>query len=92
MNKQQLIQALKDQHGLSDPEASKIVDLFFDEMAHALSKGDRVEIRGLCTLAVKRYKAYQGRNPKTGQKVKVKSKKLPCFKAGTDLKKRLNSN
>jgi integration host factor subunit beta len=51
--------------------------MFFDEMSNALAKGDRAEIRGLCSFYVKKYKAYSGRNPKTGEKVKVKPKKLP---------------
>ena len=89
MNKQQFIQTLKNEQGLSDQEACKIVNLFFDEIARALSKGDRVEIRGLCSFCVKKYKAYQGRNPRTGKKVRVKSKKLPFFKIGKDLKNRV---
>jgi integration host factor subunit beta len=46
-------------------------------MSEALSKGDRVELRGLCSFFVKKYKSYTGRNPKTGEKVKVAGKKLP---------------
>ena len=64
------------------------MNLFFDEMANALANGDRVEIRGLCSFFVKKYKAYSGRNPKTGKKVKVKPKKLPFFKCGLELKDR----
>ena len=59
-------------------------------MANALADGDRVEIRGLCTLQVKEYKGYTGRNPKTGKPVSVRSKKLPHFKAGTELKQRVD--
>ncbi len=79
MNKLELIQALKESNGLSKSEAATIVVLFFNEMANALAKGDRVEIRGLCSFYVKKYKAYAGRNPKTGEKVKIKGKKLPFF-------------
>jgi len=67
-----------------------IVDMFFDEMSNALAKGDRVEIRGLCSFYVKKYKAYSGRNPKTGIKVKIKPKKLPFFKCGKELKERVD--
>jgi integration host factor subunit beta len=77
MNKLELIQALKESNGLSKSEAATIVDLFFNEMANALAKGDRVEIRGLCSFYVKKYKAYAGRNPKTGEPTRVKPKKLP---------------
>jgi integration host factor subunit beta len=59
-------------------------------MGDALAKGDRVEIRGLCSFFVKKYKAYTGRNPKTGEKVKIAPKKLPFFKVGKELKDRVN--
>ncbi len=59
-------------------------------MSEALSKGDRVEIRGLCSFYVKKYKGYIGRNPKTGEKVKVAGKKLPYFKCGKELKERVD--
>jgi integration host factor subunit beta len=65
-------------------------NLFFDEMASALANGDRVEIRGLCSFFVKKYKAYTGRNPKTGEKTPVKPKKLPFFKCGKELKERVD--
>ncbi len=59
-------------------------------MTDALAAGDRVEIRGLCSFSVKEYKAYTGRNPKTGKTTKVKPKKLPSFKCGKELKERVN--
>ena len=86
MNKLELIQALKDSNGLSRSEAEEVVNLFFNEMAAAFSKGERVEIRGFCSFFVKEYGSYTGRNPKTGEKVKIKPKKLPFFKAGKELK------
>ena len=88
MNKVDLIQALKDSNNLSKSEAETVINLFFDKMADALAKGDRVEIRGLCSFFVKKYRSYTGRNPKTGEKVKIKPKKLPFFKAGKELKDR----
>ena len=89
MTKSDLISALKKEHDITGPEANYIVNLFFDEMSNALAKGERVEIRGLCSMYVKEYKAYTGRNPKTGQKIKIKSKKLPFFKPGKELKERV---
>ena len=59
-------------------------------MANALANGDRVEIRGLCSFFVKQYRRYTGRNPKTGEKVKIKPKKLPFFKPGKELKERVD--
>jgi integration host factor subunit beta len=90
MNKVDLIQALKNSNNLSKSEAEAVINLFFDKMADALAKGDRVEIRGLCSFFVKKYGGYTGRNPRTGDKVKIKSKKLPFFKAGKELKERVD--
>ena len=90
MNKLDLIATLRNEAELTKSEASAVVDLFFNEMANALAKGDRVEIRGLCSFYVKKYKAYAGRNPKTGEPARVKPKKLPFFKCGKELKDRVD--
>jgi integration host factor subunit beta len=90
MNKLSLIETLRTETRLTNPEAAAVVKIFFDEMADALGKGDRVEIRGFCSFFVKKYKAYTGRNPKTGKKVKIKPKKLPFFKCGVELKRRVD--
>lgn len=90
MNKLDLIALLKDQAGLTKTETAKVVETFFDSMAESLSKGGRVEIRGLCSFYVKEYESYTGRNPKTGELVKIKPKKLPFFKMGKELKKKVN--
>ena len=90
LNKLELIAALRDQTDISKAEAAGVVDLFFDNMADTLVGGERVEVRGLCSFYVKEYDAYTGRNPKTGEKVKIKPKKLPFFKAGKELKERVN--
>ena len=90
MNKIDLIQTLKDSNQLTKSEAERIVTLFFDKMADALAKGGRVEIRGLCSFFVKEYGSYTGRNPKTGEKVKIAPKKLPFFKVGKELKERVD--
>ncbi len=90
MNKLLLIEALKKETGLSKSEAAAVVNIFFDDMTTALTTGDRVEIRGLCSFYVKQYKAYTGRDPKTGRPVQVGSKKLPFFKCGKKLKERVD--
>jgi integration host factor subunit beta len=90
MNKIDLIQALKDSNNLSKSEAETVINLFFDQMAEALAQGDRFEIRGLCSFFVKKYKAYTGRNPKSGELVKIAPKKLPFFKVGKELKERVD--
>jgi integration host factor subunit beta len=89
MNKLDLIQALRDATDLTKPEAEKVVTIFFNDMGGALAKGERVEIRGFCSFFVKDYGSYSGRNPKTGERVKIKPKKLPFFKAGKELKERV---
>ena len=90
MNKLELIQSLKETAKLPKSEATAVVDIFFNEMTNALAKGNRVEIRGLCSFFVKEYGAYIGRNPKTGEKVKIAPKKLPFFKPGKELKERVD--
>jgi len=90
MNKLELIKMLRNECQISKKEAATVVDLFFNKMANALAEGDRVEIRGLCSFYVKEYDSYQGRNPRTGERVQVASKKLPFFKCGTELKDRVD--
>ncbi|HUV77518.1 MAG TPA: HU family DNA-binding protein [Desulfobacterales bacterium] len=86
MNRSDLINSLKDKVALSRKDAGKVVDTFFDALKETLSKSDRVEIRGFGSFSVKSYKPYVGRNPKTGEKINVTSKKLPFFKVGKELK------
>jgi integration host factor subunit beta len=90
MNKLDLTAALKNEVEITKSEAAAVVDLFFNEIANALAEGDRVEIRGLCSFYVKKYKAYAGRNPRTGEPARVKGKKLPFFKCGKELKERVD--
>ena len=90
MNKLKLIETLKAETGLTKNETAVAVKVFFDEMSTALAAGDRVEIRGLCSIYIKKYHPYTGRNPKIGEKVKIRAKKLPFFKAGKELKERVD--
>ena len=90
MNKLVLIQELKDKCHLTKEEASKVIEIFFGEMAKSFIKGERVEIRGFCSFYTKEYRPYTGRNPKTGEKVQIPAKKLPFFKCGKELKERVD--
>ena len=90
MNKRDIIEALRDETGLTKEKAMVVVDMFFDTISDSLAKDDRVEIRGLCSFYVKNYKPYSGRNPKTGEKVSIPAKKLPFFKCGKELKERVD--
>jgi integration host factor subunit beta len=90
MNKSSLIETLREETGFTRPKAEQVINLFFDEMSKALASGDRVELRGFCSLYVKKYKGYDGRNPKTGRPTQVSAKKLPFFKCGKELKERVD--
>ncbi len=91
MNKLELTETLREETDLTKSDAKAVVKLFFNELSNALTKGDRIEIRGLCSFYVKEYKAYAGRNPKTGKPTQVKPKKLPFFKCGKELKELVDS-
>jgi len=90
MNKSDLINALCSQNVLTRKTAESVVNICFNEMTDALASGERVEIRGLGVLTARKYEAYNGRNPKTGEVIKVKPKKLPFFKCGKELKERVD--
>jgi integration host factor subunit beta len=90
MNKLELISTLKERANLTKAEAAEVIKLFFDSLAESFVKGERVEIRGLCSFHIKEYKSYTGRNPKTGQKVEIPPKRLPFFKCGKELKERVD--
>ncbi len=90
MTKTQLIDTLRQETGLSQTKSKQVVELLFNKMSNALAAGDRVEIRGLCSIYVKEYKGYTGRNPKTGEPTQVPPKKLPFFKCSKELKERVD--
>ena len=90
MNKSDLIGVLAEKEGLQNKEAFDIVNLVFDGFTKTLKESGRIEIRGFGSFAVRNYRAYTGRNPKTGRTVTVGTKKLPFFKAGKELKARGN--
>ncbi len=73
-------------------DAERIVSTIFDEIADALVRGDRVELRGFGSFSVKRRAARVGRNPRTGAAVHVSEKFIPFFKIGKQLRKRLNES
>jgi len=91
MNKSELIEALAEETKLPLRDASSITNTILDAMSEALANGDSIEIRGFGSFVVKEYGSYYGRNPKTGERIKVKPKKLPFFKVGKELKELVNS-
>lgn len=89
MNKSELIESLSLKKGISFKKAEEIVNTVFDSMTEAMLAGDRIEIRGFGSFVINDYKSYTGRNPKTGESIDVKPKKLPFFKVGKELKERV---
>ncbi len=90
MTKSQLIEVLAKEENITLKIAEVVVNTTFSSIENALINGDRVEIRGIGSFKVKEYKEYKGRNPKTGEVIKVKPKKLPFFKVGKELKERVD--
>ncbi len=90
MNKSELIETLAEDIDLPIREAASITNTIIDTMSNALAGGDSIEIRGFGSFVVKEYGSYTGRNPKTGEKIKVAPKKLPFFKVGKDLRERVD--
>ncbi|WP_305041031.1 HU family DNA-binding protein [Geoalkalibacter sp.] len=92
MNKSELVEKLASKKNLTYKKSEEIVNLIFNSMTDALIKSDRIEIRGFGSFVVKDYKDYMGRNPKTGEVIHVKPKKLPFFKVGKELRERVNKS
>ncbi len=90
MKKSGLISKLADKNSLTDKQAADIVNLMFDGFTNELKNGGRIEIRDFGSFTVREYGAYDGRNPRTGNDVPVKPKKLPFFKVGKELKERVD--
>ena len=90
MTKSELIEAVAAKLKLPKGKAELVVNSVFDTMVDSLKSGDGIEIRGFGSFTVRSYKAYDGRNPRTGAMVEVQPKKLPFFKVGKDLRERVN--
>ena len=92
MTKSELIQALaRDNPHLYYRDIERIVSTVFDEIVEALERGDRVELRGFGAFSVKDRKARLGRNPRTGDPVRVPEKRVPFFNSGKELRDRVNA-
>ena len=91
MNKSDLVlKILESDPNLFKKDASKIVNVFFDTISEAISRGERVELRGFGVFDVKVREARIARNPKNGEAVAVPAKKVPFFRMGKDMKDRIN--
>jgi integration host factor subunit beta len=91
MIRSELIQKIADENPhLTQRHVERIVNTVFEEIIEALSRGDRVELRGFGAFSVKKRDARTGRNPRTGESVAVEQKHVPFFKTGKLLRDRLN--
>lgn len=90
ITKADLINLLSEKAGITRVKAETVVNTIFDSMVEALMKDDRIEIRGFGSFVNRSYDSYQGRNPRTGEIIKVDQKKLPFFKVGKELKEEIN--
>ncbi|TMA43575.1 MAG: integration host factor subunit beta [Deltaproteobacteria bacterium] len=91
MTKRDLIdEVLKQFPRFSRRDAEVMVNAVFDSMTHALTRGERIEIRGFGSFVVKHRHAREGRNPKTGALVAVHAKRVPFFKVGKELRLRVD--
>ena len=91
MIRSELIQRIADENPhLYQRDVERIVNTIFEEVTNAMSRGDRVELRGFGAFSVKKRDARVGRNPRTGESVAVEEKYVPFFKTGKLLRDRLN--
>ncbi|MGD9256139.1 MAG: HU family DNA-binding protein [Chromatiales bacterium] len=90
MNKSELIDAIADAADISKAAAGRALDGMTDAITDALKKGDTVSVVGFGTFSVRERAAREGRNPRTGETIKIKASKNPAFKAGKALKDAVN--
>lgn len=87
MNKSELIDFISSSADISKASAGRALEAFLEAVSSALSKGEMVSLMGFGTFSARERKARDGRNPKTGETIKIKASRVPGFKAGTGLKK-----
>lgn len=90
VTKSELIERVAESTKISKGRSELAVNTIFDAMVNSLTRGEGIEIRGFGSFTVRTYKAYEGRNPRTGEPVHVEPKKLPFFKVGKELRERVN--
>jgi len=90
MLKSDLVATLVRKNGLTQKQAELAIDSIFESMTSALCRGENIEIRGFGAFHVKHYDGYQGRNPKTGERIDVKPKRGILFRTGKELRDRVN--
>ena len=91
MTKADLIDLIAERAKLPHGRAELLICQMFDSMVDALCRGEGIEIRGFGSFSIRAYKEYQGRNPRTGEAVRVRPKRLAFFKVGKELRERVNA-
>jgi len=90
MNKSELVDSIAEKSGLNKSQAGEALNAMMESIGEALEAGDTISLVGFGTFTVKDRKARTGRNPKTGEELSIPASKVPSFKAGKNLKERLN--
>lgn len=91
MNRQELVSAMSENAGISKKDADAALKAFIDTVGEALKKGDKIQLVGFGTFEVSERAAREGKNPQTGEVIKIKASKAPKFKAGKALKDAVNT-
>jgi integration host factor subunit beta len=91
LTKADLIDLIAERAKLPHGRAELLISQVFDSMVEALVRGEGIEIRGFGSFSIRSYKEYQGRNPRTGEAVHVRPKRLAFFKVGKELRERVNN-
>ncbi|MGI9569697.1 MAG: HU family DNA-binding protein [Desulfobulbia bacterium] len=92
MNKSELSLSLAEELDLPEKEAQRILSTILGAMSEALARGEHIELRDFGSFSIRQYGSYSGRNPKTGEAIPVKPKKLPFFKPGKYLRETVDEN
>ena len=92
MNKSELVEQVAERYGITKKQAETAVNSLFQAITNGLVEGKRIEIRGFGSFRSKYYEAYKGRNPRTGTPIEVPPKRLPAFKAGKELRERVDAH
>jgi integration host factor subunit beta len=92
MTKAELVDEVARVVSLTKKQAETIVNIVFDSIVESLRAGEKIELRGFGSFRLRSRKSRTGRNPKTGEKVDVPSKKIPYFKPGKELKELINKS
>jgi len=91
MTKADLVERVADRINMTKKQTEVIVNTLFSSITDALTRGDKVELRGFGSFRVRRRNSREGRNPKTGKGVHIPSKRVPFFKAGKELREMVDS-